>query len=155
MNCITNLPSYAQSQAQAFKNTGKLEGDDVKHIPIPAEQVDQVELQLTQELAALIAADNTEMDQNPEVGKVTISQMGMTANASFEGDTEVGCMAMDVTGPMNTAAHAEFTDNAAQIVQVLDLGGGEYASVGAHLDRAGGESYIEAHNVPDGFNLLG
>lgn len=156
MSCINHVPSYARAQSTSFMNTGKLEGEGVQRMPIPKDQVAAVEKELTQQLDQLIAMDNVEgFDQNPEAGVVKMSQMGMEATAHFTGNTSEGCVALEATGPMNTAALGQFDAGNANVVQVLDLGNGEYATVGAHIDRAGGESYIELHNVPDGFNIFG
>jgi len=48
-------------------------------------------------------------------------------------------------------AYAEFSPAAANIVQILDMGGPEKATVAAHIDRQNpGASFLEMKNVPDG-----
>lgn len=158
MSVIQNLPAYARPEADTFRATGHLAGDNVKRQNIPASAVAEAEAQLTQQLDQLIQLDESEMDlAKNELGKVKIDQMGMTATAFFEGDTRTGELAMEAqAGAMDTAAFAEFSAQSANIVQVLDLGGGEYATVGAHFDRqTPANSYIEMKNVPDGFNVFG
>lgn len=156
MSCINHVPAYAKAQATSFMNTGSIKGEGVQTIPVPQDQVAQVEEQLTSQLDQLIAMDNVNgIDTNPEVGVVSINQQGVNATAHFQGNTDEGCVSLEATGMMDTAALGQFSAESANVVQVLDLGNGEYATVGAHIDRAGGKSYIQMHNVPDGFNIFG
>lgn len=157
MNCIQHIPAWARPEVTAFRNTGHLDGEDVMHQPIPASQVDQVESQLTEQIDQLIAADESPMDQaQGEIGKVVIKEFGLEATANFCGNTAEGCVSLEATGMMDTVAYGEFSNDAADIVQLLDNGDGTYAAVGAHIDRqAPGNSYIEAKNLPEGFNIFG
>lgn len=152
MSTIQHVPTWARPDVDNFKATGRLQGQDVKHIPIPPEQVDAVELKLTQQIGQLIQADETPFDQaKGEPGKVKVEQMGLSATAHFEGDTKVGSVAMEASGPINTAAYGEFSAASANLVQIVQLDEGNFATVGAHIDRQNpAESYVELKNVPDG-----
>ncbi|MBM3462112.1 MAG: hypothetical protein FJX76_08440 [Armatimonadetes bacterium] len=156
MSTIQYLPAYARPEAEAFKTTGHLSGDNVDRKPIPAGAVREAERQLTEQLDQLIQIDESPLDlARNEPGKVQIEEMGMQATAHFEGDLQNGEMTLEAHGPMETAAYANFTADAANIVQVLDLGNGEYATIGAHFDRkTPGNSFIELKNVPDDFNIF-
>lgn len=157
MSTIQNLPAWARTETDAFRATGHLAGDNVKHQAIPASAVAEAEKQLTEQLDQLVKMDESEIDlAKNQLGKVQIDQMGMQATAYFEGDMKTGEVALEAHGPIETAAFAEFSPQAANVVQVLDLGNGEYATVGAHFDRATpANSFIEMKNVPDGFNVFG
>jgi hypothetical protein len=155
MSVINHLPNWARPQAEAFKASGSLPGEGVKRQAIPPEALGQVEQQLTGELDQLIQADESPLDQaQGSVGLVKMNQMGMKATANFTGDTREGELAVEVAGPMVTAAYAEFSAQTATIVQVMDMGG-QYATVGAHLDRQDpSKSYVETQNLPDEFNIF-
>jgi hypothetical protein len=152
-----NIQSYnpiLRSQVESFKSTGHLSGEGQRQ-DIPNEAVPKVKAQLTEQMDQVIFADNTQVDQDPEVGKVLqdIPDWGMRVKAEFEGNTSVGQIALDanVTG-METSAYAEFTSSGALIIQSISQGG-EPGFVGVHLDYAGGQSYMETLNVPDGFSV--
>lgn len=148
---LDRVPGYARAEVDSFQSTGHLAGDNVVKRPIPADQVKEVESQLTSQLQQLIAADETPLDQaRNEPGTVRISEMGLDATAWFIGDTATGAVALEAGGAMTTAAYAEFSPAAANLVQVLEMGG-EHATVAAHIDRQNpAASYLEMKNVPDG-----
>lgn len=156
MSVISNLPNWASNQAESFRSNGKLSGAGVNRQSIPPEALGQVEQQLVGEMDKLIQADDSPLDQFPnQKGLVKIDMGGLVATVNYTGDTKIGEMAMDASGAMTTAAYAEFTAEKATIVQVMDMGG-QFATIGAHLDRKEpAKSYIETHNMPDGFNLFG
>lgn len=149
---LERLPQWARPEVDAFQSTGHLSGDNVVKRPIPASQVKEVESQLTSQLSQLISADETPLDAaRNEPGTVKVSQMGLDATAWFVGDTATGAVALEAGGLMTTAAYAEFSPAAANIVQVLDMGGPEKATVAAHIDRQNPDaSFLEMKNVPDG-----
>jgi hypothetical protein len=157
MSTIQNLPAWARTEAEAFRATGHLSGDKVERKPIPAEAAGEAERQLTEQLDQLIKSDESAIDlAKNQPGKVQIDQMGMQATVHFEGDLKAGEVSLEAHGPMETAAFAEFSEQAANLVQVLDLGEGNYATVGAHFDRqTPANSFIELKNVPEGFNVFG
>ena len=150
MSCINNVPSWARPAVDAFKSTGHLSGDGVQHQAIPANQVPQVESQLTQRLDQLIAADESPIDQaKNQPGKVTVEQAGIKVNDNFEGNTQKGCLELNASGQITTAAFGEFSDKAAVLVQAPDNGDGTQAAVGVHIDRsASGNSYVEMQGMP-------
>lgn len=156
MSMINHLPNWARPQAEAFKASGHLPGENVKRQAIPPEAMGQVEQQMTAQLDQLIQADESPLDQALGTkGLVKVNEMGLEATANFTGNTREGELALEAGGAMSTAAYAEFSEQAATIVQVMDMGG-QYATVGAHLDRKDpSKSYIEMQNMPDEFNIFG
>lgn len=150
---ITSNP-ILKPHIQAFKSSGSL-GENAARQELPAEAVPQVKAQLTQQMEEVILSDNKPGDTNDELGKVTQEQpdFGLEVNAEFEGDTNIGEIALDLKAPgMESSAYAEFTSDGATIIQSI-ANGGEPGFVGVHLDYAGGQSYIETLNVPDGFSI--
>ncbi len=152
-NPIAQIPEYARPAVDAFQATGHLEGDNVIRQPIPPEKVPEVESQLTTQMQQMMAADETPADLAPnQPGVVKISEMGlMEATAWFLGDTRQGAVALDASGLLTTAAYAEFSQTAANLVQVVDTGNEKKATVAAHIDRQNtAASYLELKDVPEG-----
>lgn len=137
MSVINSLPTWARTEAEAFRSTGHLSGDNVKQQPIPAEMQAQAEGQLTEQLDQLIKTDESALDQaKGQPGVVKVDQFGMTATANFEGTVKNGSVSLEAqVGPMATAAYLEADDQGTKIVQVLEMGEGNFGTVGAFFDR--------------------
>ena len=157
MSVINNLPTWARTEAQGFKDTGHLSGDNVKRQPIPAGMQADAEAQLTGQLDQLIKSDESPLDEaKGQPGVVKVNQMGLDATATFAGDLQNGAISLEASGPITTAAYGEFNAQATSIVQVLEMGEGNYATVAARFDKQNPEaSYVELKNVPEEFNIFG
>jgi len=158
MSVINSLPTWARAEAQAFRDTGHLSGDNVKKQPVPPGVQDQVEGQFTQQMDALVKCDETQLDQaKGQPGFVKTDALGMEATAHFEGDlTKNGSATIEADlGPMKTAAFIQVDEQATTLVQVLDFGQDNVGTFAARFDKQNPtESYFEVKNVPDEFNIF-
>jgi len=151
---IQNYNPILKPHVEAFKKNGTL-GDGAQKQDVPRTEIPEMKAQLTQQMDQVIFADNTEHDQNPEVGKVRQHDpyLGVEVHAEFEGNTSIGTIALDAqVAGVDSSVYAEFTESGALIIQSAS-NGGELGFVGVHLDYAGGESYVETLNLPDRVNL--
>lgn len=157
MSTIRNIPTWAQSPAEEFRTQGRLSGPNVNRQSIPTEALDEFQSQLFGQIDQIIAMDESPMDlARPEPNKVRIEEPGIQITAHYTGNRDLGEIALESQGELNSGAFGEFTAEKATLVQTMKVAEGQYGTIAAFVDRSEpARSFIETRDLPEGFNFFG
>ena len=90
-------------------------------------------------------------DSNPEAVQITSNVLGdgVALNASFEGNTDSGTIALSIQGKdISSQAIAQFINGRLVVLQEAAEGSDPSATISAVLDPSG-SSYMMSHNAPN------